>query len=105
MKTWLEVLKPNTKYIKINNKDKSITLIHPHWSKSKDTSIYRQLLKTIKQNPFKSYTVTATGFMSVEGLTIAHRLQQYIEKLDNVENTKFNYNLNCGTYTLEVTFK
>lgn len=105
MKTWLEVLKPNTKYITHNKKTKTINLIHPHWSKDKSIRLFRDLLKGIKNNTLNNYLIIATGFISLEGLTIVHRLQQYIDTLDNVEYTKFNYNLNQSTYTLEVKFK
>lgn len=105
METWLEVLKPNTKYITHNRLTKTINLIHPHWSKDKSTSKFRHLLKAIKANTYTGYLVIATGFITIEGLTIAHRIQQYINKLDNVEYTKFNYNINQGTYSLEVKFK
>lgn len=105
MKTWLEVLKPNTKYITKNELTKTINLIHPHWSTGKSTRLFRELLKGIKSNSYKGYLVIATGFISLEGLTIAHRLQQYIDRLDNVEYTKFNFNIHQGTYTLEIKFK
>lgn len=105
MQTWLEILKPNTKYIKINHINRSISLIHPHWSKDKDKSIYRQLLKAIKQNPFKSYTVSAIGFMSVDGLIILNRLQNFIDKLPGVETTELKHNIHQGMYTLIVKFK
>lgn len=105
MRTWLEVLKPNTKYITHNRLAKVINLIHPHWSKDKSIGLFRELLKGIKNNKLKGYLVIATGFISLEGLTIAHRLQQFIDKLSNVEYTNFNYNINQSTYTLIVKFK
>lgn len=103
--TWLDILRPNTKYITHNKLAKIVNLIHPHWSKDKSTRLFRKLLKEVKQNPYSGYLVMATGFISIEGLTIANRLQQYIDKLPNVEYTKFNFNLHQGTYSLEVKFK
>ena len=105
MTDWIEILKPNTKYIVHNKSAKIINLIHPHWSKDKNKSQYKQLIKAIKNNRLTGYLVIATGFVSLEGLTIAHRLQNYIDKLDNVEYTKFRFNLNQSTYNLEVKFK
>ena len=105
MSDWIDILKPNTANIRIDRKQKYILLIHPHWSKDKDKSIYRQLLKAIKQNPFKSYTVSAIGFMSVDGLIILNRLQNFIDKLPDVETTELKHNIHQGMYTLIVKFK
>lgn len=105
MTDWIEILKPNTKYITHNKSAKIINLIHPHWSKTKNASQYKALLKAIKNNKLTDYLVIATGFISLEGLTIVNRLQNYIDKLDNVEYTKFKFNLYQSTYNLEVKFK
>lgn len=105
MATWIEILKPNTKFIQIDNRNRSITLIHPHWSKVKSTSIYRQLLKSLSCNTYIGYTVVATGFMSVDGLIILYRLQNYLNKLTIVEHTELKHNLKQALYTLEIKFK
>lgn len=105
MKTWLEVLKPNTKYITINRQAKIINLIHPHWSKDKNTAAFKALLHGLKHNSYKGYLVMATGFISLEGLIIAYRIQNFLNKQLDVEYTKFKHNLHQGTYSLEIKFK
>lgn len=105
MTTWLDVLKGNTCHIRIDNTKRTITLVHAHWSKGKDRSKYRQLLKLIKLNPYKHYTIYVNGFMSLEGAIILSRLQGYLDKLDIIEYTKLRPNLSLGMYNLEVKFK
>lgn len=105
MSDWIDILKPNTANIRIDRKQKYILLIHPHWSKDKSIGLFRQLLKAVKNNSYYGYEVEATGFISLEGLIIASRMQDYFNRLSNVEYTKFNHNFNQGTYSLIVKFK
>lgn len=102
---WIDIIKPYTKKITIDSEHKTIYLVHPHWSKLKDVNQYRKLLKAVKHNKYIGYSVQALGFVSIEGIYIVDRLIKYIDKLDNVKNTKLEVNKHLFTYSFIVNFK
>lgn len=103
--SWLDILRDNTHNIYINDETKTITLVHPHWSTGKDKGKYRHLLKEIKRNSYKGYHVSVFGFISLEGMIIVARLQNFLNQLNDVDYTKLNINKSLATYNLEVQFR
>lgn len=99
---WLELIKPYTQTISINHSNKNIILVHPHFKTG--TLGYRQLLKSIKYNKYKDYTVTCIGLTSVYGSIILSSLKRYLDKQDNVEYVKLVCNLDSATYNMSVKF-
>lgn len=100
---WLELIKPYTKRTIINNKNKHITLIHPHFQPG--TSNLRALLKAIKHNQFTSYQVECVGFMSIKGALILKMIERTLKKYNNIQFVKSNINLESGIYELTIKFK
>lgn len=103
MTDWIDDLKPYTKFIKIDPKNKQITLIHPHWKAGQFT--FRQFLKHLKQNKYNGFNVSATGFISIKGIVILKMIERYLNKLDIVESAKASPSISSAMYGLEVKFK
>ena len=101
---WIDTLAPYTRDIRIDHVNKVVHLTHPHWSNDKDKYLYRKLIKEIKCNNLKDYTVQAVGFYTIEGLIILHRFTQYLNKLKNVEIATLSHKPRLGSYILQVKF-
>jgi len=101
---WLEFIKPYTKRILINNVEKTITLVHPHFNKGQDN--YRTLLKLLSQkNIYSQYTVECIGFASIKGFIILEHIEEHLKKSKNIEGVNLNSNLFNSTYNLQFKFK
>lgn len=100
---WLDLIKPYTKRTIINNKNKTITLVHPHFQSG--TIHLRKLLKSIKHNQFTSYQVECVGFMSIKGALIIKMIERTLKKYDNIEFVKSNINIESGIYELTIKFR
>lgn len=101
---WLELIKPYTKRIIINQKEKRITLVHPHFDRG--PKHYKQLITTlIHNNSHHSYLVECVGFASIYGFNILDRIFKHLLHSPNIDYVHLDTNIKLGTYHLKVKFK
>lgn len=100
---WLELIKPHTKTIIINPKNKKILLVHPHFPEG--PSGYRKLIKSIVNNKHTQFSVEATGMITFKGLLILKRIFDHIKKLKSIEYAHLNITKALNTYVLNIKFK
>lgn len=98
---WIDDLSAHTTRIKIDNTKKYILLVNPHFSKGQ--KFYRSLIKNLKLNTYKGYTVEAVGMCNLYGAIILDKIQHHLKKQGN--EVKLRFNNTYSLYRLIVKFK
>lgn len=100
---WIDLIRPYTHAIEIDDTSKTIRLVHPHFKQG--TSGFRALLRALRTNPYHNYKVEATGFMSLQGMLIIRSLLNFLQKYNMISIISFNGRLPNPLYSFIVRLK
>lgn len=99
---WIELIKPYTKTIDVNQQTKTIILVHPHFQTGKQG--FRLFLKALRNNSYKGYKVTVLGYLSLKGKVILLAIINYLQRYNLIYSCSFKNRFPSPLYSLEVQF-